>query len=434
MNAMKCSALALAITAASSGLALAGAQAESNGFVEDSSLVLVNKNYFFHRDNRASDASPSYRSEWVQGILAAYESGFTRGTIGVGVDAHAAFAVKLDGGRGTSGTGLLPVDSDGRPADNFGLAGGAIKARVSDTVLKYGDLTPTSPVFSPGTGRTFASTATGFQLTSSEIDNLVVDAGYFHSIRDRNASTNRDGQITLVYGGAIDISSVGYLGGSYQLADNLSATLYGADYEDVWTQYYGNLNLALPLSDERALSLDFNVYDTRDKGRSLAGDINTTAWSLAAGYSFGAHSLTLAHQQVNGNAPMDYIAMDGTNAGDSIYLANSSQWSDFNSPGEKSVQIRYDINLAAYGIPGMSLMARYIKGDIDGGSVDPNGAYAYYADASGKEWERDLEARYVFQEGSLKDLSFRVRYATARGFSGDINELRVITEYPLNIL
>ena len=52
----------------------------------------------------------------------------------------------------------------------------------------------------------------------------------------------------------------------------------------------------------------------------------------------------------------------------------------------------------------------------------------------GKEWERDLEAKYVVQEGDLKDLSLRVRYATARGFAGDIDELRVITEYPLDIL
>ena len=85
------------------------------------------------------------------------------------------------------------------------------------------------------------------------------------------------------------------------------------------------------------------------------------------------------------------------------------------------MQARYDLNMTAYGVPGLNLMARYIKGDIDGASVDTGGAYAYYAgDAGkGKEWERDLEAKYVVQEGDLKDLSLRVRYATARGFAGD---------------
>lgn len=436
MHTLRWSALALAVTAASAQLAVASEQSEATGFADGGKLTLLNKNYYFARDNHAPGAAQSRREEWAHGLLLAYQSGFTQGTVGFGVDLHAAGAVKLDSGRGTSGTGLLPVDSDGRAADNFGFAGGAVKVRVSNTTLKYGDLTPTAPVFSPGTGRIFASTATGFQLTSNEIDQLTVDAGYFTSIRDRNRSLNHDGEITLVYAGAIDSETVSYLGGTYQLTDSLSATLYGSKYEDVWTQYYGNLNYALPLSEGQALSLDFNVYDTRDEGSSLAGDINTTAWSLAAGYSIGAHTFTLAHQQVNGNSPMDYISMDGTNAGDSIYLANSSQWSDFNAPGEKSVQARYDLNMTAYGVPGLNLMARYIKGDINGAGVDPDGAYAYYAGAAGKgkEWERDLEAKYVVQEGDLKDLSLRVRYATARGFAGDIDELRVITEYPLDIL
>ncbi|WNQ07996.1 OprD family outer membrane porin, partial [Pseudomonas aeruginosa] len=38
--------------------------------------------------------------------------------------------------------------------------------------------------------------------------------------------------------------------------------------------------------------------------------------------------------------------------GDSIFLANSVQYSDFNGPGEKSWQARYDLNLASYGVPG----------------------------------------------------------------------------------
>lgn len=62
---------------------------------------------------------------------------------------------------------------------------------------------------------------------------------------------------------------------------------------------------------------------------------------------------------------------------------------------------------------------------------------AYYTGSSGKrgkEWEGDLEARYVLQQGNLQHLSFRARYATARRFACDIDELRVITRYPLDIL
>ena len=49
--------------------------------------------------------------------------------------------------------------------------------------------------------------------------------------------------------------------------------------------------------------------------------------------------------------------------------------------------------------------------------------------------------KYVFQEGSLKDLSVLLRYASHRGSQGyaaidgnsDNDEVRVIVDYPLNI-
>lgn len=53
-----------------------------------------------------------------------------------------------------------------------------------------------------------------------------------------------------------------------------------------------------------------------------------------------------------------------------------------------------------------------------------------------KRWERDIEAKYVVQSGSLKDMSFRVRQATTRAtdFESDLNEVRLIIEYPLQLL
>ena len=59
---------------------------------------------------------------------------------------------------------------------------------------------------------------------------------------------------------------------------------------------------------------------------------------------------------MRGDEFFDYIG------GDSIWLANSVQYSDFNAPNERSVQIRYDLNMKHYGVPGLTFMARYIKG------------------------------------------------------------------------
>lgn len=440
MQLKKLSFIALAVAAASSQLAQASAQSESNGFVEDSNLVLLNKNYYFNRDFRNNPGGQSYREEWAHGILATYESGYTQGTVGFGVDAHGALGIKLDSGGGTRGTGLLPIGSDGKAQDDYSYAGGAVKVRISDTELKYGNLFPTAPVFATGTARLFPSSATGFQLLSSDIENLSVDGGHFTAIRDGSASTNSDGEITTAYGGTV-ANSADYLGGTYAFSDNFSATLFGAQLEDVWDQYYANLNYSLPLNDEQALTFDANVYDTSETGDEKAGKIDNTSWSLSAAYTLGAHKLTLAHQQVDGDTPFDYISMDGVNYGDSIFLANSVQYSDFSAPNEKSWQLRYDLDMASYGVPGLTFMARYITGeDIDG--TKATGAYSYYSTVEdGKEWERNLEAKYVFQQGAAKDLSIRVRHSTWRANSAgnaalgnDLDEIRVITEYPLDIL
>ena len=53
-----------------------------------------------------------------------------------------------------------------------------------------------------------------------------------------------------------------------------------------------------------------------------------------------------------------------------------------------------------------------------------------------KRWERNIEARYVVQAGTFKDLSFRVRQMTTRAtdFESDLDEVRLIVEYPLQVL
>lgn len=429
-------ALPLAITSCLGPVAYA---APDNGFVEDSSLTLSNRNFYFYRNNLNNPGGQNYREEWAHGFMLDYRSGYTQGIVGFGVDAYAQLGLKLDSGRGRTGTGLLPVDSDGRAEDEYSEAGGALKARISKTELKYGNLTPLNPVFGTGSARLFTTYANGFQLTSSELKGLQLDAGHFTSGND-SASTNDDGALKALYAG-VETRSVDYLGGSYALSDQLSVSLYGSQFADIWRQYYANANYNYALSENQSLNLDFNLYRTSDYGQSLAGKIDNTTWSLAAAYKVGAHRLTLAYQRVDGDEPFDYLGFD-QQPGTSIFLANSVQILDFNAPNERSWQLRYDLDMAPFGVPGLSFMSRYVSGDhIDDSHYDggPNGAYGRYG-SDGKRWERDLEARYVVQEGKARDLSIRVRQASvrstaqvARADTTDNNEVRVIIEYPLNI-
>jgi imipenem/basic amino acid-specific outer membrane pore len=298
---------------------------------------------------------------------------------------------------------------------------------------------PQNPVFAVGGSRLLPQTATGVTLQSSEIKGLDVEAGRFTSGTSQD-ETNRNGDIWATYAGVTSKSAT-YGGGKYSITDNLGVGFYYNKLEDVWNQYYGNVNYALPLTDDQSLAFDFNYYNTQDTGSKKAGDISNNAFSLSAAYSFlAAHTLTLAFQKVNGDTPFDYIGIgDNNRGGDSIFLANSIQYSDFNAPGEKSWQARYDLNMATYGVPGLSFMARYVTGtDIDGTHTPSNSTYTGLYGADGSHHETNVEAKYVVQTGPAKDLSFRIRQAFHRANTdegeGDVNEFRLIVDYPISVL
>src|SRR3990167_4346800 len=161
MQVMKWSVIALAVAAGSTQMAVASSQSESKGFLEDSTFNIFNRVLYMNRDFRngasngaSTSANPAgYREETGLGIRLLAESGFTQGTVGVGVDAHSLSSIKLDSGRGRFGNGLFDQTDDGRGDDTQTEVGGAIKFRISDTVLKYGNQMTASPVFSTDDSR-----------------------------------------------------------------------------------------------------------------------------------------------------------------------------------------------------------------------------------------------------------------------------------------
>lgn len=273
MKVMKWSAIALAVSAGSTQFAVADAfvsdQAEAKGFIEDSSLNLLLRNYYFNRDGKEGRGD---RVDWTQGFLTTYESGFTQGTVGFGVDAFGYLGLKLDGTSDKTGTGNLPVMNDGKPRDDYSRAGGAVKVRISKTMLKWGEMQPTAPVFAAGGSRLFPQTATGFQLQSSEFEGLDLEAGHFTEGKEPTTVKSR-GELYATYAGQT-AKSADFAGGRYAITDNLSASLYGAELKDIYRQYYLNTNYTIPLASDQSLGFDFNIYRTTDEGKSKAGDIS----------------------------------------------------------------------------------------------------------------------------------------------------------------
>ncbi|MBB6286281.1 imipenem/basic amino acid-specific outer membrane pore [Pseudomonas sp. SJZ103] len=430
--------LAVALAFALPAISYASDQSDSKGFVADSSLSILNRNVFWNQNG-----SGNHTRDWSQALMATYSSGFTQGTVGIGIDAFADLALRIDGNTDRAGGPTIPSDANGNPDRGYAKAGGDIKFRVSNTTLKIGDLQPTAPVLATADNYLMPQTASGFQVDSHEITGLNLEAGHFTS-GTGNTTTSRSGDILASYAG-VAAPSASFAGGKYQFSKEFTASLYGAHLEDVWNQYYVNLNLVHPLTTDQSVALDFNLYRTLDDGSAKAGTIDTTAASLAAAYTVGAQTFTLAGQKVNGDEPFDYVGFGGTNAGvgagrygNSINLADSVQYSDFNGPGERSWQMRYDLDMSTFGVPGLSFMARHIRGSgIDGTHTPGNSAYTGFYGANDQEHETDAEVKYVVQSGPAKKLSFRLREALHDGDAstgGHLVQTRLITEYPLNIL
>ena len=441
MRVMKWSMIALAVAAGTSQFAMASSQDDSKGFLDDQSLKLKTRMEYMNRDYKngagnSTSGTAGYRQDTGVSQLLTYESGFTQGTVGFGLDAMAMGSVKLDGGSGHRGNGLFANDSDGNPEKSQGKIGGAVKFRVSDTVLKYGQQFVASPVFATDDSRLLPEVATGTLITSKEIKGLELSAGRFTSL-SKQTGMGRDsiGGLPDENGnGGKGLTNINIFGASYAFTDNFTGALAASDADDYFKKYYINLNYTLPINEDQSLNFDFNGYKTKGDSRGdlvdAIGDgtlgVDNNLWSLAAAYSLGAHKFTVAYQQSSGDNAY-YYGVDGNST---IFVANSIQISDFVGREEKSWQARYDLNMKTYGVPGLSFMTRYVMGD----NIETNGL------GEGKENEWNAESKYVIQEGPAKDLSFRLRYAMYRsngaysGYSSDNNDTRLIVEYPLNIL
>ena len=413
----------IALCIAASTSALADDQSTAKGFVEDSHLDVLLRNAYMNRDYKHHNKD---KMEWGQGVIGTFTSGFTQGTVGVGVDAFGLYGLRLDGGKGRVGAAGIdffkPGDS-GHAQDDIARGGAAVKARFSNTVVKFGDQMPALPVLSYDDSRLLPESYTGTLITSKEIEGLELNAGHF-TAEARKSAEGRDS------GG---LKRIDVLGGSYRFNDQFSASLYGSDVEDVLKKQYVNLNYVYPIAKDRSLTLDFNGYRTR-LDKDFAKDDNRTnrIWSLAATYAMGAHSFTLAHQRSSGDIgylyggyqSADYIGDGGT----TIWLANS-YWSDFNGEDERSWQANYAINFGEYGVPGLSYTVAYVYGDNIKTSET----------SDGHEREIFNQVQYLVQEGPAKDLKLKLRGSMLRAsnnvnsYVDDGNEVRVFVEYPIRV-
>ncbi len=413
--------IARAVTLATLGATLAIPSLAQAAFVEDSKASLELRNFYFNRDFRqeggSAAANQAKQEEWAQGFILRYESGFTDGAVGVGVDALGLLGVKLDSSWDRRGTQLLPVDRNGIP-DEYSQLGATAKVKVSKSVLRAGTLMPKLPTVSSSDARLLPQTFDGVLLTSQEIDGLTFNAGRLYQHSPRNDSSRIDMNVNPTTGitGSTDSNEFWLAGGSYAVNKTLTVGYNYGNLEDNYKQHIFNVLHVLPIADGQSFKSDLRYARSKDDGNT---NIDNKAFGAMFTYALSGHSFGLGYQKMSGDSGYAYLG-----GFTDPYLVNYVQIRDFARADERSWQARYDYNFAAMGIPGLTFMTRYITGDNFG------------ADNKGKEWERDTDIAYVFQDGVLKNLGVRWRNATVRssGAIDDVDENRLIVSYTIPLM
>lgn len=422
------SALALSVACAS----WSGVAAAEGGFVEDASITLDARNYYFMRDfsslrgpdGQRVTAGQSKSEEWAQGFILNAKSGYTRGTVGVGLDAIAMLGIKLDSSPDRTNTGLLPRRASGKAPNEFSRAGVAVKLRLSKTELKVGEQMPNLPVLSFSPVRLLPPTYLGASLVSREIKGLTLQAGQFRS----GSMVNRAGrskmnakigyQPKLAPGTASD--RFNYAGIDYAFNDDrTSAGIWHAQLRDVYKQNHFSFKHNEPVGSW-VLGANLGVYDSKEDGKKLLGKIDNRAFYSLLSAKHGGSTFFVGYQSMHGKHGMPRVFNNITPIGNEIPTY------EFADPQERSWQVRHDYNFAQAGIPGLVSTVRYIRG---------NNIKRGAGLSRGKEWERDLDLGYTVQSGLLKDLNVRIRNVRARSNNrSGIDENRLIIGYTWKLL
>ncbi|MGJ3439479.1 OprD family porin [Pseudomonas sp. Je.1.5.c] len=397
-------------------------------FLSDSKTTLEARNFYFSRDFRSGTSAQSKREEWAQGFILRSQSGYTEGDVGFGMDAIAMLGIKLDSSPDRTGTGLLPKHGNGRAADEFSTLAPTAKVKISATELKVGALTPTLPLLAANYSRLVPQVFNGAMLTSSDIKNLTASVGRIENVKARDSSNFEDMTLTSMSGAFSSSASSGgmdYFGLDYKFGPSLALSAHHATLEDIYRKSYLGLQYGLPIGPGKAFT-EIRYFDAGNEGRAIAGNVDNRTLSTNLGYKLGPHTISGGYQKSRGASAYPYLA------GSDTYLFSEMLVSTFGMENERAWHVRYDLDLAAFGIPGLSFTARYVHGD----QVDPEqiaGSKATNLRRSnddGAEWERSTDITYVVQSGPLKDFSIRWRNATYRStYTDSADENRLILSY-----
>ncbi|MBF6029790.1 outer membrane porin, OprD family [Pseudomonas sp. P115] len=421
-------------------------QAQEAGFIEDSSLTLDTRQWYSHEIARKDNYYTAHTSDGVRKVhdrtawsLSAkldYVSGFTQGMVGFGLDLSLYSVVALERSKlATAGGGnRLLVNADGGVVDDWSKLGiAALKFKVADTVAKVGRHQVRTPVMGFSDTRMPPSSYNGASLESHDIEGLTIKSGYF----DRGTPRTAAGSEALhpTYGSRLVTSDwIAYGGADYLSKSGWRASAYTSRFKDIWDRQYLGAGRQFNWFDI-ATDVQVDFYNTQSSGSEVAGKIAQQAYGLTFTPKYKNHTLKLSYQQINGDEYFDLVSESNA------FTLPNSQLSNYNGPNERSFQINYINDFAAYGVPGFKTNLWYIKGwGIDGTHYD-GGTNGIYTSVLKQDNESHHEiaafASYVLQSGQLKGANVFGGYVWHRGsghqLEGNVEEFRLVFNVPIKI-
>lgn len=381
----------------------------AEGFAADSHGTLELRNYYFNDGYRDGGED---RKEWAQGFLLDLQSGFTPGTVGVGLDALGLLGLRLDSSPAHADTGLLPVHDDGHAADEFSTLGLTAKVRVGDAQIKSGTLLTRIPVMVYNDGRLVPQTFRGTQIEYTGISDLYLHAGHLDKNKTRNSTDSIDMTPSGYRGN--DGTAFDFGGATYKVSSDLSITGYYGEMRDFYRQGFLGVVHKWQLG-RGSLTSDLRYFDSAEAGRAYNGNVDANMFSGLFTFRLGGHALGIGYQKLFGDTALPYVN------GGSVYSFSNASVGKFVQAGEKTWMARYDYDFAAVGIPGLSLMARYYKGD-----------HGAYNGTEAREHETNTSLKYVVQGGMFKGFGTQLSHAISRStYSDDRDNYRIYLTYEI---
>lgn len=404
-----------------------GSSAWAAGFAEDSKASLTARNYYFDRDYKGTSAQSAAR-EWAQGFIVRFNSGFTEGPVGFGLNAQGMLGIKLDSSPDRAGTGLLPYDPATRePNDEYSELGLTAKMKVSRTELQAGTISTLLPIMFASPSRLLPQTLRGTYLRSEDIDNLTLHLGWLDRMNQRDSSNYQRFAVAAPNGrfnGKAESDRFLFAGADWRWSDALTLKYYHAALQDLYRKDFFGFEHVQPLGAGR-LKSDVRYFIAGEDGAASAGPVDNRNLAGMFSYAIGAHTFAAGYMHLSGDSAMPYVA--GT---EPLVITEGSLSSEFINADERSWQVKYDYDFSVAGMPGLKGMVRY----IDGSNIR-------LPDALGgddrHERETDVEVSYAVQSGSFKGVGVRVRHAWYRNDFApqatfrDGNELRVNVDYTI---